>query len=206
MKGKCEEYWIPGSRISIDESMIPCKNRKNPHHVYISRKPSPNGAYCVKCKSCMFLLILSEIIGLKIWGVVDENGYFYSWELYKRCKCSDRKGWCEHKVRNEKEKTEETLAKMMDKVRGVCMCMCVCACVCMCVCGCLFVCSCVCGVYMCVGVCVCVCVCLFVCSCVCGVYVCVCLFVCVVFVCVRACVRVCVCVFVRMCVYAVYKL
>lgn len=38
-----EDIWNPASIAVVDESMIPCTSRRNPHHVFIIRKPNPNG-------------------------------------------------------------------------------------------------------------------------------------------------------------------
>lgn len=35
--------WVPASIAVVDESLVPCKSRRNPHHVYIARKPNPHG-------------------------------------------------------------------------------------------------------------------------------------------------------------------
>lgn len=38
-----QSIWIPSTYVVIDESLIPFKGRKNPHHVFIMRKPHPHG-------------------------------------------------------------------------------------------------------------------------------------------------------------------
>lgn len=58
------EMWEPASVVVVDETLVPHKGRKNPHHVFIVRKPHPHG--------------------LKNWSVVDFSGYFYSFSLFRR--------------------------------------------------------------------------------------------------------------------------
>ena len=56
--------WIPANVGVVDESMAPTKIRNNPHHVYIMRKPHPNG--------------------IKNWSLVDYSGYFVSFSMFRR--------------------------------------------------------------------------------------------------------------------------
>jgi len=37
------KIWSPSTYMTMDESMAPTKSRKNPHHVFIKRKPHPHG-------------------------------------------------------------------------------------------------------------------------------------------------------------------
>eukprot|EP00734_Pompholyxophrys_sp_LG126_P000368 Pompholyxophrys_sp_v1_NODE_139_length_1613_cov_10.258023.p1 type:complete len:159 gc:universal NODE_139_length_1613_cov_10.258023:961-485(-) len=39
----CRTSWRLGTNLSLDESMIPHQGRKNPHHLFVPRKPHPHG-------------------------------------------------------------------------------------------------------------------------------------------------------------------
>ena len=58
------ELWVPSNYVVLDESMVAFKGRKNPHHVFIPRKPHPHG--------------------IKNWSVVDFSGYLLSFSRYCR--------------------------------------------------------------------------------------------------------------------------
>lgn len=38
-----DQIWVPASYAVCDESLVPHKGRRNPHHVFIMRKPHPHG-------------------------------------------------------------------------------------------------------------------------------------------------------------------
>ncbi len=59
-----ERLWIPATAAVVDESLVAHKGRKNPHHVFIMRKPHPHG--------------------LKVWSLVDHSGYFFHFSLFRR--------------------------------------------------------------------------------------------------------------------------
>lgn len=59
-----ETLWVPATAAVVDESLVAHKGRKNPHHVFIMRKPHPHG--------------------LKVWSLVDYSGYFYAFSLFRR--------------------------------------------------------------------------------------------------------------------------
>ncbi len=59
-----QEAWRPANIAVVDETLVPHKGRKNPHHVFIIRKPHPHG--------------------LKNWSVVDFSGYFFGFSLFRR--------------------------------------------------------------------------------------------------------------------------
>ena len=44
--------WVLDTSVVVDESMVPCKCHNNPHHIFITRKPNPNGI-----KVCFIFLI-----------------------------------------------------------------------------------------------------------------------------------------------------
>ena len=56
--------WIPANIGVVDETLVPHKGRKNPHHVFIMRKPHPHG--------------------IKNWSLVDFSGYFVAFSQYRR--------------------------------------------------------------------------------------------------------------------------
>lgn len=58
-----KKYWVPYTNIPIDESLVPTKTR-SPLHVYIPRKPHPNG--------------------IKLWSVCDEATYFFAFSIFER--------------------------------------------------------------------------------------------------------------------------
>ena len=60
--------WDPANIAVVDESLVPHKGRKNPHHVLIIQKPHPHG--------------------LKNWSLVDFSGYFFGYSLF----CYDKTG------------------------------------------------------------------------------------------------------------------
>lgn len=103
LKANCQRVWIPDSVIVVDESMVPTKSRKNPHHVYIARKPHPYGN--------------------KIWSLADKLGFLFSWRMYERSRtlqdlqylhsllASERKA--------EKKRLEKTKEKVEDTVRSL---------------------------------------------------------------------------------------
>lgn len=55
---------MPATAAVVDESLVAHKGRKNPHHVFIMRKPHPHG--------------------LKVWSLVDYSGFFYYCSLFQR--------------------------------------------------------------------------------------------------------------------------
>jgi hypothetical protein len=59
-----QAVWEPSNIAVVDETLVPHKGRKNPHHVFIVRKPHPHG--------------------LKNWSVVDFSGYFFAYSLFQR--------------------------------------------------------------------------------------------------------------------------
>ena len=54
--------WIPANTGVVDETLVPHKGRKNPHHVFIMRNPHPHG--------------------IKNWSLVDFSGYFVAFSQY----------------------------------------------------------------------------------------------------------------------------
>ncbi|KAG2389582.1 hypothetical protein C9374_014142 [Naegleria lovaniensis] len=64
IKEKAQSIWDVSTNVSIDESMIPHKGRKCPHHVFIPRKPHPHG--------------------MKLFTAACESGYIFNWMLHKR--------------------------------------------------------------------------------------------------------------------------
>lgn len=63
---KMKQCWEPANIAVVDETLVPHKGRKNPHHVFIVRKPHPHG--------------------LKNWSVVDFSGYFFGFSLFRHDK------------------------------------------------------------------------------------------------------------------------
>ena len=57
-----ENLWDPAT--AVDETMIKTKSRKNPHHVFIMRKPHPHG--------------------IKVWSLVDASGYMIAFSVFRR--------------------------------------------------------------------------------------------------------------------------
>lgn len=64
INGYMQEVWKAANIAVVDETLVPHKGRKNPHHVFIMRKPHPHG--------------------LKNWSVVDFSGYFFGFSLFRR--------------------------------------------------------------------------------------------------------------------------
>ncbi len=64
MNKQMEMMWVPATAAVVDETLVAHKGRKNPHHVFIMRKPHPHG--------------------IKVWSLVDYSGYFYSFSLFRR--------------------------------------------------------------------------------------------------------------------------
>ena len=62
-----QQHWKPYSHVSIDESLICFKGRYQ-HRVHIRGKP--------------------DATGLKIYGLADQMGYMYAFDLYKGDKAS----------------------------------------------------------------------------------------------------------------------
>lgn len=59
-----QKVWQPANVGVIDETLVPHKGRKNPHHIFIICKPHPHG--------------------LKNWSLIDFSGYFVSFSLFRR--------------------------------------------------------------------------------------------------------------------------
>ena len=59
-----QEVWEPATAAVVDETLVASKSRKNPHHVFIMRKPHPHG--------------------IKVWSLVDMSGYLVSFSVFRR--------------------------------------------------------------------------------------------------------------------------
>jgi len=70
LQTNAQSIWNPYQKVVVDESMVPCQHQKNPHHVFIVRKPHPHG--------------------VKIWTHFFTIGYLYAWSLYKRDQGKER--------------------------------------------------------------------------------------------------------------------
>jgi len=64
MQELIESLWIPATCVVVDETMVATKSRRNPHHVFIMRKPHPHG--------------------IKVWSMVDMSGYVLAYSVYRR--------------------------------------------------------------------------------------------------------------------------
>ena len=57
-----QRVWVPASIAVVDESLVACKSRRNPHHVYIGRKPHPHGVKVYPTLMMLLLLRLCSIV------------------------------------------------------------------------------------------------------------------------------------------------
>jgi hypothetical protein len=100
-----KKYWIPFRNIAIDEMMIPFKGRCNPHHIFIPRKPHPNG--------------------IKVWGLADSKNFVYTFSICKRTTNEEnydpsfaRENPPMQREAVPKEPVTETVKKLVDKLPG----------------------------------------------------------------------------------------
>jgi len=64
LQKKVQALWNCGTDVAADESMIPYRGRRNPHHVYIPNKPHPNG--------------------IKLYTAADSSHYIFNFTLHRR--------------------------------------------------------------------------------------------------------------------------
>lgn len=83
-----QRNWIAATVAVVDESMAPTKIRKNPHHVFIARKPKSNG--------------------IKIWMTVDFSGVVIKMSMFERVLPDGSP--------SRKESTSDTLLRMIQEL------------------------------------------------------------------------------------------
>lgn len=47
VNARAQALWTPGTNIAQDESMIPYRGKRNPHHVLVRNKPIPTASKCI---------------------------------------------------------------------------------------------------------------------------------------------------------------
>ena len=64
MQEHLQALWIPATAVVVDETIVATKSTKNPHHVFILRKPHPHG--------------------IKVWLLVDLSGFVIMYSVFRR--------------------------------------------------------------------------------------------------------------------------